>query len=101
MKQVCFEYLMNQFGDKEVVEEIYKEYVASIQEKLTELDAALAAEDWTALDHVAHAVKGNSLATGDNEMADTAIALRTAAKLSEKANALDLINKIKELAKGI
>ena len=101
MKQCCKDYLMEQFGDEDVVKEIYAEYATSIQEKLPELEAALAAENWTALDQLAHAVKGNALATGDSAVADVAISMRTAAKMSEKDNAASLLAKMKELAKDI
>ena len=101
MKQCCKDYLMEQFGDEEVIGEIYAEYAKSIQEKLPQIDAALAAENWDSLDKLAHAVKGNALATGDTDTANAAIALRTAAKMSEKERALALIGKMKESAKGI
>ena len=92
---------MEQFGDEEVVNEIYAEYVASVREKMPELEAALTAENWTALDPLAHAVKGNALATGDTDMANTAVALRVAAKMSDKDTAQSLFAKMKELAKEI
>ena len=92
---------MEQFGDEEVVKEIYDEYVKSIQEKIPEIDAALAAENWTLLDPLAHALKGNALATGDTDVANVAIALRVAAKMSEKDNATSLVKKLTELAKEI
>ena len=101
MKQCCKDYLMEQFGDEEVVNEIYAEYAKSIQEKLPELEAALTAENWSALDQLAHALKGNALATGDTESANVAISLRAAAKMSEKDNARSLFEKLKELAKDI
>ena len=101
MKQCCKDYLMEQFGDEEVVNEIYAEYSKSVQEKIPELDAALAAENWSALDQLAHAVKGNALATGDTDAANTAIALRIAAKMSEAGTARSLLQKLKELAKEI
>ena len=101
MKQCCKDYLMEQFGDEDVVGEIYGEYVSSIKEKLPEFDAALAQENWTTLDPLAHAVKGNALATGDTDTANAAIALRNAAKMSEKNTALSLIEKMKEFAKDI
>ena len=101
MKQCCKDYLMEQFGDDEVVNEIYTEYVKSIQEKLPELESALKSENWTSVDSLAHAIKGNALATGDNAMADVAITLRSAAKLSDKNAASSLIGKMKELAKEI
>ena len=101
MKECCKEYLMEQFGDEDVVNEIYAEYVKSVQEKLPEIESALTAENWSSLDQLAHALKGNALATGDTDTANVAIALRVAAKMSEKDTASSLIEKLKELAKGI
>ena len=101
MKQCCKDYLTEQFGDEDVVKEIYEEYVKSIQVKLPELEAALAAENWTALDTLAHAVKGNALATGDNDAANEAIAIRIAAKMSNKNDACSHFEKLKELSKEI
>ena len=101
MKQCCKDYLLEQFGDEDVAGEIYEEYVKSIQEKLPELETALTSENWPALDQLAHAVKGNALATGDTDMANEAIALRVAAKMSEKNTAQSLLAKMKELAKEI
>ena len=101
MKQCCKDYLMEQFGDEEVVNEIYAEYAKSIQEKLPEFEAALTAEDWSALDRLAHAVKGNALATGDTDTANAAIDLRIAAKMSEKDSARSLFEKLKALAQEI
>ena len=73
MKKCCQDYLDEQFGDPDVAGEIYEEYMRSIDEKLAELDAALANTDWKRLDRAAHTIKGNALATGDREMADTAM----------------------------
>ena len=101
MKQCCKDYLMEQFGDEEVVNEIYAEYANSIREKLPEFEAALTAEDWSALDQLAHAVKGNALATGDNNVADAAIALRVSAKMSDIGSVRFLFGKLQELAKEI
>ena len=99
MKECCKAYLDEQFGgDADVVGEIYSEYVTSVGVKLSEADAALAAADWTRLDHVAHTVKSNALAAGDAEMAETAITLRKAAALSDAAEAASLIAKLRELA---
>ncbi len=101
MKQCCKDYLMEQFGDEEVVNEIYSEYAKSVREKLPELEAALAAENWSSLDQLAHAVKGNALASGDPDTANVAVALRIAAKMSEKENSRSLLDKLQELAKDI
>ena len=101
MKKCCQDFLMEQFGDQDVVNEIYNEYANSVKEKITEAETALASGEWTALDHVAHAVKGNALATGDNDVANAAIALRIAAKLTDTAEARAQLDKIKELAKEI
>ena len=101
MKQCCKDYLMEQFGDEEVVNEIYAEYARSLQEKIPELENAVSQENWTALDPVAHAVKGNALAAGDTDIANAAIALRTAAKMSDGEAARSLLGKIREFAKEI
>ena len=101
MKECCKDYLMEQFGDEDIVKEIYAEYVTSIHEKVGELEAALNAEDWSALDQLAHAVKGNALATGDTEAANAAIALRIAAKMSEKDTARTHFEKLKASAQEI
>ena len=92
---------MEQFGDEDIVKEIYAEYVTSIHEKVGELEAALNAEDWSALDQLAHAVKGNALATGDTEAANAAIALRIAAKMSEKDTARTHFEKLKACAQEV
>ena len=92
---------MEQFGDTSVVNEIYEEYAKSMSEKITEGEAALNSEDWTELEHMAHAVKGNALAVGDNDVANLAIALRNAAKLTDKNESSLLMEKLKELAKEI
>ena len=98
MKACCKEYLMGQFGDEEVVAEIYGEYITSLGQKLPECEAAIEAFEWLKLDRAAHAMKGNALAAGDTEVAECAIALRNAAKLQERDNAIDLVKNIKELS---
>ena len=87
--------------DLDVVDAIYSEYVSSIGIKMDEADATLAAGAWDALDKVAHTIKGNALAAGDMQMADTAIALRNAAKLQDKDQAGHLIANIKTLAEQL
>ena len=102
MKECCKAYLDEQFGgDADIVAEIYGEYVSSVNEKIGEADASLAASDWARLDKVAHTIKGNALAAGDTEVADTAIELRKAAALSDVALSSTLVEKIRELAKGL
>ena len=99
MKECCRKYLTEQFGDDpEVVNAIYAEYVSSIGAKMAEVDAALSAGAWDALDRAAHTVKGNALVAGDRQMADAAIALRNAAKLQETESSAQLISQIEELA---
>ena len=99
MKECCRKYLDEQFGgDADVMGEIYSEYVSSVGVKLAEADAALASADWNLLDHVAHTVKGNALAAGDAEMAETAIALRKASALADASEVASLMAKLRELA---
>ena len=101
MKECCNTFLMEQFGDQDVVNEIYEEYANSIREKIPEVETALNSADWVTLDHVAHAIKGNALATGDNDVANVAISLRMAANLKDQNNSQALLDKLKELAKEI
>ena len=101
MKQCCKEYLTEQFGDEDVINEIYSEYAKSMQEKIPELEAALTAENWSVLDTLAHAVKGNALATGDTDSANAAIALRIAAKMSNKDEAHSHFEELKKFAAEI
>lgn len=102
MKPCCEEYLNGQFGgDAELVAEIYGEYVSSLKAKLAEAASALAAGQWEALDRAAHTVKGNALAAGDEETAETGIALRRAAKLNDAAESRSLLAKLEALAEGL
>ena len=100
MKASCRQFLEEQFeGDQETVEEIYGEYVASVTAKIAEAKAALAAQDRTTLDRIAHTIKGNALAVGDTEMAETAIALRKTAALGDDDASAKLIAQL-ETFKG-
>lgn len=99
MKECCKNYLNEQFGDDaDVVNEIYGEYVASVRVKLMEAETALAGASWTPLDRVAHTIKGNALAAGDQAMADVAIELRSAAQLQNTDQAAQLIKRLRDLS---
>ena len=99
MKECCKTYLNEQFGDDaDVVNEIYGEYVSSVRVKIMEATTALTGSAWQQLDRVAHTVKGNALAAGDNEMADAAIQLRKVAQLQDAAQAGELIGRMQELS---
>lgn len=102
MKDCCRIYLDEQFGgDADVIDEIYNEYVSSVGEKLGDAASARAANEWERLDRVAHTIKGNALAAGDNAMAETAIALRKASALKDASEADALISRLRELQKEL
>lgn len=102
MKECCKKYLDEQFGgDADIVNEIYGEYVASMNVKVAEAEARLAEKDWVQLDRVAHAIKGNSLAAGDQDVATAAIALRNAAKLQDELDAGALVGELRAFAAGL
>ena len=102
MKESCRQFLNEQFdGDAEVVEAIYAEYTESIRAKLEEADQAVAKRDWEGLDRVAHTIKGNALVAGDNETAETAIALRGAAKLNDESQVQALCGRLRQLAAAL
>ena len=69
--------------------------------KKTLAAAALAAGDWTQLDRVAHTLKGNALAAGDSEMAETAIELRKTAALNDTDASVSLVAKLESFAKEL
>ena len=96
MKECCRTYLIGQFGDEDVINEIYGEYVSSLHAKISECEAALASGGWDLLDRAAHAMKGNALAVGDTDVSDSAIALRSAAKLQNADDAAALVAKLKK-----
>lgn len=102
MKESCRAFLNDQFGgDEDIVKEIYAEYTASAKEKTEELAAVTAQEDWEAMDRVAHTLKGNALVAGDQETADVAIAMRGASKLQDRAQADELVARLRALVAGL
>ncbi len=102
MKPCCKQYLDEQFGgDADMVNEIYAEYASSMKEKAQEAVTALAGASWEILDRVAHTIKGNALAAGDNEMAQLGIELRQAAKLQDAVQSASLIEGIKAMTQEL
>ncbi len=99
MKECCRKYLCEQLGDDMgIISEVYAEYVSSIGNKMAEADAAVAVGAWDTLDKVAHTIKGNALTAGDQQMADTAIELRNAAKLQDRVQTTQHIADMRALA---
>ena len=102
MKLCCKQYLDEQFGgDADMVNEIYAEYASSMKDKAQDAVVALAGASWEILDRVAHTIKGNALAAGDNEMAQLGIELRQAAKLQDSSLASSLLEGIKAMAQEL
>ena len=102
MKKCCEEYLNEQFGgDPDVVSEIYGEYASSARDKIVEAASALESGDWQLLDRIAHTVKGNALAAGDQAMADAAIELRKAATLKDAAESAKFVAAMSAAAEGL
>ena len=99
MKECCRQYLSKHLGDDmEFVKAVYAEYASTVGGQIAEAEAAAAAGEWSTLDKVAHAIKGNALTAGDQQMADTAIELRNAAKLQDRVQAGRLIADLRALA---
>ena len=102
MKECCRKYLEEQFGgDADVMAEIYGEYVSSVSAKVVEASTALASGEWVLLGRIAHTVKGNALAVGDAEMAETAIELRKTAELKDVAASTALIARLDGFSKEL
>lgn len=94
MKDVVKSYLLKEFGDASVAEEIYAEYRSSTQPKIDESVQALAARDFVLLDRAAHALKGNALMIGDPGALAAALALRDAAKAQDAAAAQAALTRV-------
>jgi len=102
MKECCATYLNEQFGgEADIVNEIYAEYSASAKAKTEDAAAALAAGQWDALDKIAHTIKGNALAAGDNETAQVGIDLRRVAQLNDAAAAGPLVERLRALTAAL
>ena len=99
MKASCEAFLNEQFNhDADVVGEIYAEYTESVRGKIGEIAEALDGSQWDLLDRLAHTVKGNALVAGDEESAEVAIAMRSAAKLHDAEEGRRLLGRLRELA---
>lgn len=102
MKDSIRKWLTEQFGaEEELIQGIYLEYVSSSVTKAAELETALASANWEQVDRIAHTLKGNALMTGDQEVADTAIALRAASKASDMAAARPLADTLATMIRGL
>jgi len=102
MKECCRKYLAEQFGDdEEIMGEIYGEYVQSVKEKIAELKEALGAADWQRSDRIAHTIKGNALAAGDEEVARLAIEIRKTAALGDGERSLSLLAEMEKQCESL
>lgn len=99
MKACCEKYLAELLGDDvDLMFEIYEEYVRSVHEKKRLLAEALHSENWKSANEISKALKGNALASGDNEMADAAVFAAEAVNRHDKEACLRQIARIEELA---
>ena len=99
MKECCRQYLSKHLGDDmEFVKAVYAEYASTVGGQIAEAEAAAAAGEWSTLDKVAHAIKGNALTVGDQLMGDAAIELRSVALLQDHGGADRLVSEMKSLA---
>ena len=98
MKDNVRQWLAEQFGDDaETISTVWDEYLSSAAEKIAEARVALEASDFPLLNSIAHALKGNALVVGDQELAAAGIALGEAAAASSMtsvAKALDWIERV-------
>ncbi len=98
MKECCEKYMKEQFGDDaELLQSIYDEYVCSAMAKTDETKKLCTSCEWPALDRVAHTIKGNALAVGDEETAEVAVSLRKAAAVGDAREVSALIERMERL----
>lgn len=89
MKETVRNWLAEQVGadDVELLQSLYDDYRATLDEQLAQARRDLAGSDFAALDRTAHALKGAVLTVGDQEMLAAVLAMRDAAKASNLAEA--------------
>ncbi|MFO8031547.1 MAG: Hpt domain-containing protein [Desulfohalobiaceae bacterium] len=75
-------------GKKSLLEKVLQEFSRSVQEMLPEMRSALDSRDWSALEHMAHTLKGNAALIGANRVVNLALALEQAS-VQEDAPYLD------------
>ena len=97
MKDSVHAYLIGEFGNEDVVREIYAEYRSSTSAKIDESARALEAQDFVLLDRAAHALKGTALMVGDEEALAAALALRDAAKARNAASARNALASVRQV----
>lgn len=97
IKESTKAWLMEQFGaNEEVVIEAWNEYLRSTTERIEAARAALAAQDYTQLDVIAHTLKGNAMTMGDEATLAASLALRDDAKASDAAAAAKAIEALEK-----
>lgn len=101
MKESCIEYLVKQFNDLQLAEEIFSEYVDSAKKKALEAKESFDDRNWMNIDLAAHAIKGNALSVNDLNMVDLAIKLRSAARLSNETEVAELIENLNTLVNDL
>jgi HPt (histidine-containing phosphotransfer) domain-containing protein len=71
MNKAIVDYMKENLGldDMELIQELYNEYVSTIQERLPSANNALAEKDFPALAKIAHAMKGCALNIGHEPFA--------------------------------
>lgn len=81
-------------GDKELCKEILELFCEEFPATLAEMRAALAAEDWERLAHVAHSLKGVSANISAHSLADVAAEMERTARAPQPAKLLGLLSLI-------
>lgn len=98
MKSTIREWLTRQFGeDESLIGELYSQYRSDMTEGLASVRQIRATEDGEQMRLKAHALKGISLAVGDQETADVCIALQQAGIARDLAKQDEQIAKLAAL----
>jgi len=81
-------------GDVELFHEMIELFLEQTPQQLNALNTALQAEDFVAINHHAHSLKGSARTIGANALSEAAFQLEIASKKSKLEGNDELLNKI-------
>ena len=97
--QAKLEELIDLFGDREEVRDLFEEFFAELPARLEALRTGLAAATAEEVNHAAHALKGSSASLGALQVQETARQLEESARMAQLEQGPDALERLEaELA---
>lgn len=91
--------LIDLFGDREEVKDLFQEFFAELPERLESLRSGLASSAYDTVNHAAHALKGSSASLGATKVQESARQLEESARNQSLNGSSDTLSRLEaELA---